>query len=332
MGLRIGIGGTTIGRFNCNDIPNGNPSVLVVSAPLAYSDRLVLTWILGATNFDRIYIFRSTDGIIFSLAAYVEGNVSTYTDMGLSAYTRYYYKVLGLTCKTVSLMSNSADAYTNPPVITDGKTYWYDAAIASSITKDGANVISAWSDLFGSAQQFTTTEGAPVAASNMVTFDGDDDSMMTPSNNAIGYPRTLYAVLRMPAWTYLDRIWSGRNSADTSLALSCYPNTSGELIVLGRTGGALDAHAIAPVNAWFIVRALYDGASSFIQIDNNAAVVGTLITDAVQNPKGMCLGRAATGAERWCRFDVKEIINRNNSDSATERGLVYNYLKTKYGL
>ena len=57
------------------------------------SSQINLTWTDRSTNETAFVIERSTNGILFSALATVGPNVTTYSNTGLAAFTRYYYRV-----------------------------------------------------------------------------------------------------------------------------------------------------------------------------------------------------------------------------------------------
>jgi hypothetical protein len=65
-----------------------------LSATAASSGQVNLAWTDNSSNEDQFNIQRSTDGVNFSPLATVGRNVTSYSDTGLRAGTRYYYRVL----------------------------------------------------------------------------------------------------------------------------------------------------------------------------------------------------------------------------------------------
>lgn len=76
------------------------------------SSRLDLTWTDNATNESGFLIERSLDGVNFTQIASVGANVRTYSATGLSANTRYYFRVRAFNANGNSLFSNIASART----------------------------------------------------------------------------------------------------------------------------------------------------------------------------------------------------------------------------
>jgi hypothetical protein len=72
----------------------------------------VVTWDDNDVSEDGYEVWRSTDGIIFTLVGDVSANTETYTDNTCSAGTLYYYKVRGTLGASVSSFSNTDSAVT----------------------------------------------------------------------------------------------------------------------------------------------------------------------------------------------------------------------------
>lgn len=70
--------------------PNGDPSGLALT--VASDDTITLSWSTTSTNAISTVIERSTDNVTFTKIDTVSG-VTTYTSVGLTADTRYYYRV-----------------------------------------------------------------------------------------------------------------------------------------------------------------------------------------------------------------------------------------------
>jgi titin len=67
------------------------PSNLIAAA--VSTSQINLSWVNNATNQTGFEIDRSSNGTSFSLLANVGAAVTTYSDMGLSASTTYFYRV-----------------------------------------------------------------------------------------------------------------------------------------------------------------------------------------------------------------------------------------------
>src|SRR5439155_203397 len=92
-------------------LPNA-PSNLTATA--VSSTQINLGWTDNSTDENGFKIYRSTDGISFSLIATLGPNVTTYSNTGRLPATTYYYKVLAYNVNGSSPYSNTASATTPP--------------------------------------------------------------------------------------------------------------------------------------------------------------------------------------------------------------------------
>ncbi|GEM_PF-6370222 len=99
------------------DACEANPTVeapIALSATALSQTSIVLAWTDKSTNEDGFKIERSPDGIAFVQIATVGSNVGTYTDLGLTPATKYFYRVRAYVGSTNSAYSNIASATTLP--------------------------------------------------------------------------------------------------------------------------------------------------------------------------------------------------------------------------
>jgi fibronectin type 3 domain-containing protein len=90
--------------------PPAAPSALTATA--VSTSQINLAWSDNATNEQGFKIERSDNGVNFSQIATVEANVTTYSNMGLQANRRYYYRVRAYNSAGNSAYSNTANAKT----------------------------------------------------------------------------------------------------------------------------------------------------------------------------------------------------------------------------
>jgi fibronectin type 3 domain-containing protein len=86
------------------------PSNLAATA--VSSSQVNLTWTNNASNATGIAIQRSTDGVNYTAIASLGGSVSSYSDTGLTAGTKYYYRAQASNTAGSSAFSNVATATT----------------------------------------------------------------------------------------------------------------------------------------------------------------------------------------------------------------------------
>ena len=129
----------------------------------------------------------------------------------------------------------------------------------------------------------------------------------------------VYAVMKQVTWSanlYLIRL-------ENSPAIGLRQSSGAEpQLVLQGDGAALATNSNLALDTWGIVRFLYNGANSSLQINETAATTGDTGT---------------TGVDRFEFFSsapvrVKEVIYRHKADSEADQQLIYDYLETKYGL
>jgi thermitase len=120
--------------------PTGVPAAPTgLSATAASASRIDLAWTDAANNEDSYAVERSTDGVVFSQVATLLANAVAYSDTGLAAATRYYYRVRASNVVGSSGYSNTANATTSQsvPAAPTG---------LSATALSGRQVLLTWSD------------------------------------------------------------------------------------------------------------------------------------------------------------------------------------------
>jgi len=92
------------------------PSSLTATA--TSSSQINLGWTDNASDETGFEIERSTDGTNFAKIADVGANTTTYSNTGLNASTRYWYRVRAVNSAGASSYTNVADATTQAPPVT----------------------------------------------------------------------------------------------------------------------------------------------------------------------------------------------------------------------
>jgi titin len=92
--------------------PPAAPSNLTATA--VSSSQINLSWADNSNNETQFKVYRSKNGRGFKRIATVGANVTTYSNNGLRASTRYYYRVRAQNDAGQSDYSNTASATTNP--------------------------------------------------------------------------------------------------------------------------------------------------------------------------------------------------------------------------
>lgn len=201
---------------------------------------------------------------------------------------------------------------------------WYDYLDASTITNDGSNLISKWTDKLGSGHDLSAaTTARPTLTADGILFNGTGNYMKT-SNFTFNQPMMLYIVARAKTWTNLDTIVSGTTN-DCMLLRQI--DSSPQIEAVSTTASSNNSDWV--LNTWGIIRVLFNGASSKLIVNENTAVTGNFGTSGAG---GIVLGSVANTSSRWGNIEFKGLVFRNKADTATDESNIYNYLKTLYSL
>jgi hypothetical protein len=248
---------------------------------------------------------------------WIWGRVVTKSNGNMPAY-------LSLTLSGFKIRGESAGAA--PGFLTiDGHTVgWYDSQNLTTITKDGSELVAQWNDKLGSGHNLLQSEGSnkPVWSTSGILFDGADDWMKTGSFT-LDQPIFIYIVFKNVTNTQYDWIFDGYTGDKVTLI-----QDGGTEYNLMANAGTYSALATMTNNTFGIVRVLFYGASSKLQVNEDTPITSNF---GANNMGGFTLGMNAWG-QKWANIQVKEIIIRNVSDSSGDEDAIYTYLKNKYGL
>jgi hypothetical protein len=215
-------------------------------------------------------------------------------------------------------------------VLNDGNTVaWYKSDEASTITKDGSNLVSQWNDYLGSGRDLLqpTASAQPVWSTSGLLFAGATGTY--PYNHMYAsfiyvQPEFIYAVIKIFSDnTDYAYIWDGYTSGGDYGGLITVPSAT-DLHLRSSTASA--NITTLPLNSFIIIRALYNGASSKLIVNTTSATGNP----GTANMGGLFLGAYNLGS--FSHIQVKEIIMRKVSDSSGDEATIYAYLKTKYSL
>lgn len=178
---------------------------------------------------------------------------------------------------------------------------------------------SAWADQINSYSlaQATGSAQPAVQGDGSLLFDGSDDWMK--ATFTLAQPCTVFLLVKMVTWAQDYFICDGA-STNTGVI---YEGGSTPQIKLFNSGFGSNCTDLA-VNTWGVVCAVWDGASSLLQVDANATVAGSSGTTAMD---GFTLSARADGAG-GSNTQVKEVLIYNAALDATARGNVRTYLAT----
>jgi hypothetical protein len=227
-----------------------------------------------------------------------------------------------LSLKIGSLFQNGA-LLNYPSILKDGNTVaWYDSKDLSTITKDVSNLVGRWNDKLGSGHDLIQTVASkqPVVNSEGVSFNGIDNFLST-TDITFTQPQFVYIVMRQITWNDTNYILSGGSGLLMGLR-----GVSPEIKISGGTWSAGNPNL--SVGKLGIIRALYNGASSKLQIDATAPITGSIGTGSASN---IYLGISHLQSSP-AKIIVKEVIFRNSVDNADTEDVIFQYLGKKYGL
>jgi hypothetical protein len=212
----------------------------------------------------------------------------------------------------------------------DGETTaWYDSQDLTTITKDaGTGEVSLWKDKLLSGNDLVQAVATryPIWSTAGITFDGLNDYLQ--GTFTLEQPEQIYVVLKQLTFANSSRIFDGIGGNNGTLsqynagvppALSVYCGTA-----WSTTNTNLD------INILGIIRILFNGAGSKLQINATAATTGNF---GDLDMGGLTLGgRGDIPTIGNSNFIISEMIIRKVADSAGNEAAIYAYLKAKYGL
>lgn len=201
---------------------------------------------------------------------------------------------------------------------------WYRLGVGITI----ATGVSQWDDQSGNGRhlvQATGTKQPALQADGSILFDGAADFLKT-SAFTLNQPNTVYVLGRQVTWALNDFIFAGNSvaAADARIFQSAVTPA-----INGTAGLAMTANSDLAVNTYGVLAVSFNGASSLIQVNNNAAVT----SNAGTNPlAGFTLGSNADGTAGWGNIQVKEVILFPAAHDAATRARVIGYLAAVGGL
>jgi len=213
-------------------------------------------------------------------------------------------------------------------ILEDGNTVaWYIADDLTTITKDGANLVSRWNDYLGSGHDLLQA-GAdnlkPLWSATGIYFTSAAfTQFMKTAPFTLNQPTIVYIVFKQIDWTDNYYIFDG--NATRSMSLRQDIATPDWRISAGVSGFETGI----PLNTFRVVRILYNGAASGYSIDESALTVKDY---GNVNAGGFELGSRGGGTQVGANIEIKEIILRKIADPAADQLIIYDYLKDKYGL
>jgi hypothetical protein len=190
-----------------------------------------------------------------------------------------------------------------------GPVAWYQRGVGMAV--------SAWVDqVAGGAQNFvqaTATNQPTVTASGSLLFDGADNYMQ--ATFTLAQPYTIYMLFNQVTWTGNDMLLSGATSTSHLRQVTATPQ------IAFNAGSAL-ATVSPVVNTVNVISAVGNGASSVVQLNNDAPVTGNAGTNAFSDP--FLASSAVPGS--FANGDYYELIFFGAAHDAATRARVIRYL------
>ena len=217
---------------------------------------------------------------------------------------------------------------THPLVINDGNTVaWYDVTDLSTITKDGANRVSAWADKLGSGNNIVQANGAnqPLWSAGQITGDGVDEFIKGGFNWS--HPSTLYLVFAQRSYTVLTTIADG---AVTNRLRISQNGTSYGVRIRVSGGDVPETQTQFNENTWEVGTAMVAPNNQKLKRNTDASNDGEVAT--ALDPGGLTLFAIGAADSRHCNVSIAEVICRSVNDSDADRDDIIDYLMDKYGI
>jgi peptidoglycan/xylan/chitin deacetylase (PgdA/CDA1 family)/head-tail adaptor len=304
-------------------------SVTLVEAPTLFDVSLLnpttarLTWV-NNSDADPIIIQRCTDGVSWEELVRIESGVATYDDEDLLEDVTYSYRICAYKYYEYSAFSD-VDTFlyslTYLDILNDGNTLaWYDASDLTTITKDGSQTVTRWNDKLGSGHDLSTGSCTYDAVKGIMTFNGSTEYLKSDAWSGTTQPYKVYMVVRQVDEQINGRLFDGYTGSDYC---SIRATTGGLLRQYAAVAGGTNGYTV--LGAWSIIECLFDGANSYLKVDDTAATVSNAGT---RTPGGFTLA-ANAGLNYFGKLEVAEIILRKAADSATYTTLLRAHLKEK---
>jgi len=171
--------------------------------------------------------------------------------------------------------------------------------------------------------QYTVANQPVWSAANGVLFDGAND-FLKAINFAFVQPEFIYFVGRQITWTDGDYFFDGNGANFGQLSQRTLSPR-----IRGHAGSNSAEDSNLALNTFGIVRVLFNGANSLLQVNKGASWNGDM---GANNMGGFTLGARGDGIVGWGNIQVKEIILRRSADNADTQSAIYNYLENINGL
>ncbi|MCL4712164.1 MAG: hypothetical protein KJZ73_13055 [Pseudorhodoplanes sp.] len=197
-----------------------------------------------------------------------------------------------------------------------------------TVTKDGSNLVSSWTDLSGNNRHATEATNKPLWVDALVNghpairFDGSNDKLVTPGFT-VNAPFTCLAVFKNVAVTNDRRVVSFNTTVGASINQRTGPNI--RLQGNGNDGPSVSTDTTS-FHRYFCT---WNGSSSVIAIDNGSDQ--TSGSDISQNLALVEIG-TSSALGTYSNVEIAEMIVYDSVISGANRTNLATYLQTRYNL
>lgn len=209
------------------------------------------------------------------------------------------------------MLGGSASA---DPVVDFNPTLWPE-----SVTH-GATFTASTGEVW-TLENASGSKPAQIVGSASLLFDGANHFMNMAQS--LPQPTAIYMIVRAPTHTNGDNIF---DSYTADLMQLQQASVTGYVNMYAGSFSATQSQGL-PVGAYHAICALFNGASSYYDID---ATQSAALSCGASTSDGLTLGANPGGATK-ANIQVKEIIIRRAADDATTRAKIATYLKGIHG-
>ena len=213
----------------------------------------------------------------------------------------------GQACYTTDAIGADVARLNGAAIDSDGKLYatvldpvaWFRFNVGITETGQG---VSTWADQSGEGNDLLqATDGArpPKQSDGSILFNGTDEYLKCGAFT-LNQPETVYMLGRQVTWVDGNTVWDGNAGNDMRLF-----NADQNPTIYLYAGAQAAGNSDFTVNTYAVACAVYNGASSVLQINNNASTTGNA---GAANGSGFTLGAFGNGATAFSNIQVKEVI------------------------
>lgn len=188
-----------------------------------------------------------------------------------------------------------------------------------------ATGVSQWNDQSGNNSHLTQATGTNqpgLQGDGSILFNGTAHFMRTPSIS-INQPGTVYALARQVTWVAAVKLLDGVAAGGRWVIQQKSGGASPQLEIFA--GAAVAANSDLALNTYGVICAQFNGASSSLQINNNAAATGDAGANNITGGFTVCGDNASTPTT-FGNFQIKEVIIFPAAHDSATRAKVTRYL------